>query len=200
MSQDKNLYALVILTFLLLPWVLCSIYKRAAQYKRTLLRPNPITTNPVISWDEYFMSISYISAMRSKDPSKQVGACIVDHKNRIVSIGYNGLPFGCSDHSFPWVKSKNWLDSKYPYVCHAEANAILNTNGKSIENCKMYTTLFPCNECTKLRIQSGIKTVYYNEYKQNDATRASKRMLDATGIVYCKFISDKSLSVNLKKY
>ena len=196
MSQDKNLYALLIFIFLLL-LVGVWFFNKTTHYKNTLLTRNP-SINPVISWDEYFMSISYISAMRSKDPNKKVGACIVDNKNRIVSIGYNGLPFGCSDNLFPWVKSKNWFDSKYPYVCHAEANSILNTNGKSTEGCKMYTTLFPCNECTKLIIQSGIKTVHYNEYKKNEASRASKRMLDAAGIHYCKFISEKSLNVNLK--
>ena len=124
-----------------------------------------------ISWDDYFMGISLLSGMRSKDPSTQVGACIVDKDNRIVSIGYNGFLNGCSDEDFPWSREGENLNTKYPYVCHAEMNAILNYRGnkKDLEHAKIYVDLFPCNECAKIIIQSGIKEVVYLSNKYADS-------------------------------
>lgn len=141
-----------------------------------------------ISWEEYFMAIAKLSSMRSKDPSTQVGACIVSNDNRILSIGYNGAPNGFSDEEFPWAREGKNLDTKYPYVCHAELNAILNYRGskKDLENAKIYVDLFPCNECAKEIIQVGIKELYYLEdkYKDTKEVIASKKMLDACGVKY----------------
>lgn len=140
-----------------------------------------------ITWDEYFMGIAMLSANRSKDPSTQVGACIVDSRNKIMSVGYNGFPLGCDDDSFPWDRSADSdFDTKYPYVCHAELNAILNNAGRNLENCKIYVALFPCNECAKAIIQCGIKEVIYlsDKYADSVGTRASKRMFDAAGVKY----------------
>ncbi|MES2003773.1 MAG: dCMP deaminase family protein [Bacteroidota bacterium] len=138
-----------------------------------------------ISWDEYFMGVALLSARRSKDPSTQVGACIVNDKNKIVGAGYNGLPMGCDDDQFPWNKQGEFLDTKYPYVCHAELNAILNNIGMDLRGCKIYTALFPCNECTKAIIQSGITEVIYlsDKYEGTDAAKASRRMLTQAGVV-----------------
>ena len=143
-----------------------------------------------ISWDEYFMGIAILSGKRSKDPSTPVGACIVDRKtNRILSVGYNGFPIGCSDDDFPWEREGSSLDTKYPYVVHAELNAILNNRSASFEGNKIYTTLFPCNECTKAIIQSGIKEVVYlsDKYADSDNVKASKRMLEETGVKLRQF-------------
>jgi dCMP deaminase len=141
-----------------------------------------------ISWDEYFMGVALLSAKRSKDPSTQVGACIVNDKNKIVGAGYNGLPIGCNDDEFPWEKQGDFLDTKYPYICHAELNAILNNIGMDLRNCKIYTALFPCNECSKAIIQSGITEVIYlsDKYAETEVSRASKLMLDKSGIKYRK--------------
>lgn len=141
-----------------------------------------------ISWDEYFMGVALLSARRSKDPNTQVGACIVNAKNKIVGAGYNGLPAGCDDDEFPWAKTGEFLDTKYPYICHAELNAILNNIGMDLQGCKIYTALFPCNECTKAIIQSGIKEVIYlsDKYEGNDVFKASKIMLDKAGVSYRK--------------
>lgn len=135
-----------------------------------------------ISWDEYFMGTALLASKRSKDPNTQVGACIVNDKKRIMSIGYNGFPMGCDDDDFPWEREgDNSFDTKYPYVCHAELNAILNNRGANLEGCTIYVGLFPCCECAKAIIQSGIKKVIYlsDKYKDSDSTRASKRMLTA---------------------
>ena len=139
-----------------------------------------------ISWDEYFMGIAVLSAMRSKDPHTQVGACIVNDQNKIMSVGYNGLPIGCSDDQFPWSREGSTLETKYPYVCHAELNAILNNAGGSLNGCKIYVALFPCNECAKAIIQSGIKEVVYlsDKYADSDSTIASKQMFDSAGVKY----------------
>ena len=143
-----------------------------------------------ICWDEYFMAIAKLSAMRSKDPSTQVGACIVSNDNRILSIGYNGAPNGFDDEKFPWSREGDNLDTKYPYVCHAEMNAILNYRGnkKDLESAKIYVDLFPCNECAKIIIQSGIKEVVYSrsyDYdNHSDEMEASIRMFDACGVKY----------------
>jgi len=145
-----------------------------------------------ISWDEYFMGIALLSARRSKDPSTQVGACIVSTRNKIVGAGYNGLPMGCDDDEFPWAKQGDLLQTKYPYVCHAELNAILNNIGMDLSGCKIYTALFPCNECTKAIIQSGITEVIYlsDKYEGTDTAKAAKRMLDSAGIRYRKVQTD----------
>lgn len=144
-----------------------------------------------ISWDEYFMGVALLSAQRSKDPNTQVGACIVNDKNKIVGAGYNGLPIGCSDDEFSWSKEGDFMDTKYPFVCHAELNAILNNIGMDLKGCTIYTALFPCNECTKAIIQSGISTVVYlsDKYEKSDAARASKLMLDKAGIAYRKVVA-----------
>jgi dCMP deaminase len=142
-----------------------------------------------ISWEEYFMGIAVLSSKRSKDPNTQVGACIVGNNNRIISVGYNGFPKGCSDNEYPWDKVGNSLDTKYFYVVHAELNAILNAGGKSLEGTTLYVTLFPCNECSKAVIQSGIAKVIYldNKYETSDSTIASKRMLLSAGVHVGKY-------------
>jgi dCMP deaminase len=151
-----------------------------------------------ISWDEYFMGVALLSAKRSKDPSTQVGACIVNDKNKIVGAGYNGLPIGCSDDDFPWEKKGEFLDTKYPYICHAELNAILNNIGMDLQGCKIYTALFPCNECSKAIIQSGITEVIYlsDKYEGNDVFKASKFMLDKAAVKYRK-VESKIMSLVL---
>ena len=137
-----------------------------------------------ISWDQYFMGIALLSAQRSKDNSTQVGACIVSQENKILSVGYNGMPIGCPDDVMPWEREGAPLHSKYFYVCHAELNAILNNNGLSLKGARLYTTLFPCNECAKAIIQSGIKKVIYlsDKYSASDSTIASKKMFALAGI------------------
>jgi dCMP deaminase len=141
-----------------------------------------------ISWDEYFMGVALLSGLRSKDPSTQVGACIVNSQNKIVGAGYNGLPMGCSDEDFPWEKTGDFLQTKYPYVCHAELNAILNNIGMDLTGCRIYTALFPCNECSKAIIQSGIKEVIFlsDKYNGTHVSIASKRMLDTANVLYRK--------------
>lgn len=142
-----------------------------------------------ISWDEYFMGVAQLSGMRSKDPSTQVGACIVSSDNKILSMGYNGFPSGCSDEDFPWAREGEDLDTKYPFVTHGELNAILNYRGGSLEGTKLYVSLFPCNECAKAIIQAGIRTVVYDsdKYEGTMANRASKRMFDAAGVAYVPY-------------
>ena len=138
-----------------------------------------------ISWDEYFMSIAKISALRSKDPKTQVGACIVDSENKIISLGYNGFPVGVSDDDFPWGRDGLLSETKHGYVCHAEANAILNCMPHPLKGCTIYVTLFPCNECAKLLIQAGItKVVYYYIKEGKQQTIAAKKMFDYVGIKY----------------
>ena len=151
-----------------------------------------------ISWDEYFMGVALLAAKRSKDPNTQVGACIVSPENIILSTGYNGFPIGCSDDEYPW--DRDGEDTKYPYVVHAELNAILNANGKSLQGAKIYVALFPCNECAKAIIQSGIKEVIYlsDKYADTMATMASKRMLDAAGVTYTQLrTSVRSITLDL---
>ena len=137
-----------------------------------------------LSWDEYFMGIALLSAKRSKDPNTGVGACIVDKDNRILSLGYNGMPFGCSDDEYPWAREGEPLDTKYLYVCHAELNAILNYTGTNMKGARVYTTLFPCNECTKALIQAGISEVIYqsDKYDQTPSNIAAKRMFTSAGV------------------
>lgn len=130
------------------------------------------------------MGVALLSARRSKDPNTQVGACIVSDKNKIVGAGYNGLPIGCDDDDFPWNKEGDFLDTKYPFICHAELNAILNNIGMDLKGCKIYTALFPCNECTKAIIQSGIKEVIFlsDKYEGTDVFKASRIMLEKAGV------------------
>ena len=140
-----------------------------------------------ISWDEYFMSVAMLSGMRSKDPNTQVGACIVSPEHKIMSMGYNGFPSGCSDDDFPW--NREGEDNKYFYSTHSELNAILNYRGGSLEGSTIYVTLFPCNECAKAIIQSGIKEIVYDsdKYDGTPSVVASKKMLRAAGIVLRKY-------------
>lgn len=137
-----------------------------------------------LSWDEYFMGVAMLAAGRSKDPNTQVGACIVSPENIIISTGYNGMPKGCSDDEFPWERTGE--ETKYPFVVHAELNAILNANGRDLRGSRLYVALFPCNECAKAIIQSGVKEVLYlsDKYAATPATMASKRMMDAAGVKY----------------
>ena len=155
-----------------------------------------------LNWDEYFMAIAKLSSMRSKDPSTQVGACIVGHDNRILSIGYNGAPNGFDDKKFPGDREGDMLNTKYAYVCHGEMNAILNYRGsrKDLENAKLYVDLFPCNECAKLIIQSGIKEVIYicDKYRDTDGVKASKKMFDECGVSYKQLEIDEKLTINLQ--
>ena len=156
-----------------------------------------------ISWDEYFMGVSLLSSMRSKDPSTQVGACIVSDDNKIMSVGYNGFPRGCSDDEFPWERSgEHTNDTKYPFVCHAELNAILNAGGHNLSGSRIFVALFPCNECAKSIIQSGIKEVIYisDKYKDSVNNRVSRRMFDAAGVKYKKIaMSRDELKISFKE-
>ncbi|MBR4515486.1 MAG: dCMP deaminase family protein [Lachnospiraceae bacterium] len=138
-----------------------------------------------ISWDQYFMGIAIMSAERSKDPNTQVGACIVSPDNRILSVGYNGMPAGCDDAEMPWNRDGDGLDSKYIFVCHAELNSILNyRGGGTLKGARIYATLFPCNECAKAIIQSGITEVIYDsdKYSDSDSTVAAKKMFSMAGV------------------
>lgn len=155
-----------------------------------------------LNWDQYFMGIAKLSALRSKDPNTRVGACIVSSDNRILTIGYNGAPNGFNDIEFPWDREGDILNTKYPYVCHAEMNAIINYRGnrKEFENAKIYVDLFPCNECAKLIIQSGIKEVIYlsDKYNGTEMNIASKRLFDACGIKYKKInLANKKVELDL---
>lgn len=141
-----------------------------------------------ISWNEYFMGIAILSAERSKDPSTQVGACIIDEDKKIVGVGYNGAPRGYPDDEFSWSREGDWIDTKYPYVCHAELNAILNSTKENLKNCTIYVALFPCNECAKAIIQSGIKKIVYlsDKYSEIPAFSSSRRMLEKVGVELVK--------------
>ena len=153
-----------------------------------------------ISWDAYFMGIAILSSHRSKDPGTQVGACIVSPTNRILSVGYNGMPSGCSDDRYPWDREGAPLATKYLFVCHAELNAILNYRGGSLEGSRVYTTLFPCNECAKALIQSGVKEIVYmqDKYADTDSVIASKKMMDSAGVTYRRYIPDgKEITMSL---
>lgn len=153
-----------------------------------------------ISWDEYFMGIAKLAGMRSKDPNSQVGACIVSEDNKILSIGYNGFPKGCSDDEYPWDREGDPIDTKYVYVVHSELNAILNYRGEGLEGSKLYVSLFPCNECAKAIIQAGIKTVIYDcdKYEGTFGVIASKRMLQSAGVTYRKYEpSGRTINIEL---
>ena len=152
-----------------------------------------------LSWDEYFMGVALLSSQRSKDPNTQVGACIVNPKNKIVGVGYNGFPAGCSDDEFPWAREGEYLDTKYPYICHAELNAVINKISADLYDCRLYVALFPCNECAKVIIQAGIKEVIYlsDKYGQTDPVRASKRMFQAAD-VRCRQLKVSTQKVTLE--
>ncbi|MBR2294417.1 MAG: dCMP deaminase family protein [Clostridiales bacterium] len=144
-----------------------------------------------ITWDEYFMGVAKLSALRSKDPNTQVGACIVNDENRIMTVGYNGLPKGCEDDDFPWEREGKHDETKYAYVCHAELNAILNCGTADLRNNRIYVTLFPCEGCTKAIIQKGIKEIIYDsdKYHDTEGARAARKMLDAAGVKYTSYKS-----------
>ncbi len=152
-----------------------------------------------LSWDEYFMAVALLSAQRSKDPNTQVGACIVNQENKIVGVGYNGFPIGCSDEELPWGREGDPLNTKYPYVCHAELNAILNSIPGSLKGCVIYTVLFPCNECAKVIIQSGIHKVIYllDKYAGTDSVKAAKIMFDQAKVLYTK-IEARTTSIQIE--
>ena len=145
-----------------------------------------------LSWDEYFMGIALLSAQRSKDPSTQVGACIVNKEKKIVGLGYNGFPIGCNDDALPWEREGDFLNTKYPYVCHSELNAILNSI-KDLNNCSIYVALFPCNECAKAIIQSGIREVVYlsDKYQGTPSNIASKKMFQMSGVKLRQLVIEK---------
>lgn len=150
---------------------------------------DPSKRTGYLSWDDYFMAIAFLSAERSKDPNRQVGACLVSQTGVILGIGYNGFPRGCSDDKLPWAKKSkmgNPLETKYPYVCHAEVNAILNTNHASAAGQRLYVTMFPCNECAKIIIQSGVSEVIYFVEKRVEnsdiAYIASHKLLSMAGV------------------
>jgi dCMP deaminase len=142
-----------------------------------------------LSWDEYFMAVALLSAQRSKDPNTQVGACVANSQNKIVGVGYNGFPWGCSDDELPWNRDGDYLDTKYPYVCHAELNAVLNTISYDLRDCRIYVALFPCNECTKVIIQAGIREIVYlsDKYKDTNSVIASKIMLEKSNTSFRQF-------------
>ncbi len=153
-----------------------------------------------ITWDEYFMAVAKLAGLRSKDPNSQVGSCIVSNDNKILSVGYNGLPIGCSDDEFPWERDGEEIDTKYPYVVHSELNAILNYRGGSLDGAKLYVSLFPCNECAKAIIQAGIKTIIYDDdkYDGTPSVKASKRLLNAAGVRYYRYQrSGKNLEITV---
>jgi dCMP deaminase len=153
-----------------------------------------------IGWDDYFMGISLLSAQRSKDPSTQVGACIVNTDKKIVGVGYNGFPKGCDDDVLPWAREGTFLETKYPFVCHAELNAILNSISRDLSGCSIYVALFPCNECAKAIIQSGIREIIYlsDKYAETDIVKASKMMLDQAGVQYRRMEpSHKKITLDL---
>ena len=152
-----------------------------------------------LTWDEYFMGIAILSTYRSKDPNTQVGACIVSKDNKILSIGYNGAPIGFDDDVMPWDRIGDFKETKYAYVCHSELNAILNYKG-NLEGTKLYVTLFPCNECAKVIVQSGIKEIVYlsDKYNDTDSNIVSKKIFDQVGIKYTKYKpSNRELTIKL---
>ena len=142
-----------------------------------------------LTWDEYFMAVALLSGQRSKDPNTQVGACVVNPQNKVVGVGYNGFPWGCSDDKLPWGREGDYLDTKYPYVCHAELNAVLNSITYDLKGCRIYVALFPCNECTKVIVQAGIKEIIYlsDKYENTDSVRASKVILNQAEVTFRRF-------------
>jgi dCMP deaminase len=154
-----------------------------------------------LSWDQYFMGVALLSAQRSKDPNTQVGACIVDRRKRIVGIGYAGFPTGCSDDELPWGREGGPLETKYPYVCHAELNAILNRNSADLTGCTIYPTLFPCSECAKAIVQSGITEVVFlsDKYRESDSDKAAAIMFRLAGVQTRKFAQPARVTLDLEE-
>lgn len=153
-----------------------------------------------LNWDEYFMGLAILSSLRSKDPSTIVGACIVDNNHKILSMGYNGAPIGFSDEDMPWNREGNFIDTKYAYVCHSELNAILNARGINLTDSTIYVTLFPCNECAKAIIQSGIKRVIYlsDKYNNTEQNIVAKKLFDKCGVEYLEYKrNDKVIKIDL---
>ncbi len=153
-----------------------------------------------LSWDEYFMGVALLSAGRSKDNNTQVGACIVSEDNKVLSVGYNGMPIGCNDDEMPWGREGDALSTKYPFVCHAELNAILNRITGSLKGSRIYVSLFPCNECAKAIIQSGIAEVIYmqDKYADTDSVKASKMMFEMAGVNIRKYeITGRKIEISL---
>jgi dCMP deaminase len=183
-------------------WTVEGFYKKVAVVLGKLVAKKKVAKRKdVLSWDDYFMSIAMLSAQRSKDPSTQVGACIVSPDKKIVGTGYNGFPIGCSDDDLPWDRDGDFLDVKYAYICHAELNAILNSYGRNLSGCSIYVALFPCNECAKAIIQSGIKEVVYlsDKYSSIPAHIASRKMFDMAGIKMRQIVPNKnSVNISLK--
>ncbi|MBN1348956.1 dCMP deaminase family protein [candidate division KSB1 bacterium] len=162
-------------------------------------KSQPSKRTNYLSWDEYFMGIALLSAQRSKDPNTQVGACIVNQQKRVVGVGYNGFPTGCSDDELPWAREGAFLETKYPYICHAELNAILNSIGRDLNGCSLYVALFPCNECAKAIVQCGIKEVVYlsDKYADTDAVKASKIMFTQAGVATRQLeLKHKSITIS----
>lgn len=158
--------------------------------------------NDYLSWNDYFMALAKLSAMRSKDPSTQVGACIVGPNKKVLGVGYNGFPNGCSDDDLPWGKEGGFQETKYAHVIHAEINTILNSNFNNLQNTTLYATLFPCNECAKVIVQSGIKKIYYldDHYYNLDFTIVARRIFDLAGVEYIKFQPRvKSIKINFEE-
>eukprot|EP00928_Gymnodinium_smaydae_P034000 TRINITY_DN24199_c0_g2_i3.p1 TRINITY_DN24199_c0_g2~~TRINITY_DN24199_c0_g2_i3.p1 ORF type:complete len:271 (-),score=72.48 TRINITY_DN24199_c0_g2_i3:152-964(-) len=155
-------------------------------YVKDEANPENAPRPDALCWDDYFMSVAFLTAMRSKDPSTQVGAVIVNDLNRIIGVGYNGFPSNAPKAAFPWAKASEdgQLATKYPYVCHAELNAVLNKNAESCRGCKLYCTLFPCNECAKVIIQSGIKQVIFasEKNKSQAGCQASRELFRLCGV------------------
>ena len=185
-----------------------SIEKNCKNMRKTRSASSNQKRSGYLSWDDYFMGVAFLSGQRSKDPDYQVGACIVNDEKRIVGVGYNGMPNNCSDDKLPWGKNKAGAkgkkkpldETKHGYVCHAELNAIVNKNSVSLKNCSMYVSLFPCNECAKLIIQSGIKMIYY--YSDKDCGKpfniASKTMLDAAKVGYQNLKPAENITIDFK--
>ncbi len=156
-----------------------------------------------LSWDDYFMGVALLSAHRSKDPNTQVGACIVNEQSKIIGIGYNGFPIGCSDDILPWDREGEPLETKYPYVCHAEMNAIVNSTAADLRGARLYVSLFPCNECAKLIIQVGITKVIYlsDKYASNHLFKAARKMFEMAGVQTVQLIpKTKKLLLDYKKF
>lgn len=107
------------------------------------------------NWDKKFIGLSRHISEWSKDTNRKVGAVIVDVDNVVLSMGYNGIPRGCDDK----VEARYERPAKYLYTEHAERNAIYHAarHGVSLKDCRMYVTLFPCADCARAMIQSGIK-------------------------------------------
>lgn len=153
-----------------------------------------------LGWEEYFMALACLAAQRSKDPNTKVGACIVNHERRVVALGYNGMPNGCSDDVMPWGRVGDWEETKFPFVCHAEMNAIMNKTASDLKDCTIYSTLFPCNECAKLIIQAGINNVVFlsDKHHTRPNTITARRLFDTANIKYCQLLPKRNIVIDFK--